>query len=784
MYSASPAGDRPSSSRGRSPHSRSRKGQRRAGAIQRKLCGPLPLSETGQRLAKLFPNGWDWIYADAPSPGSAIQWETIKKFPLSPIEQWTLHQDPSCVIGMRPDRYTMWGIIDIDATSKYHPSQDPTAIPTILDALEDIGFCRTLLNQSSHSGGLHLYVPLPEPTSSFGVAVALKYALEAAGIQLRSGQCETFPNPKRYVPQGQGFSVYNGIRMPMQPETGFVPLDTDLNPLPWTLKDWLDAFDTLAQQQDLERLHRAIADAEHNHRIRGHRNPQSLDSWSERIATEKLGWSGPGQTNDKLKIFACEARVFLGMDSIGAIAEYIEQLAKLTPGFYEHSNHVKDISQRSRDVAIWAMRYYWPMGAHPSRDTGYHSQPPPPADFSYHQAKREAAQHRIKQAVSELKALDQLPSTAAARAKAITDHAHISQQTLYKAINKALWHPDYLVEEPLTKEAEPQQQQDITPSERNESKTEQDKEPQPLINKRITQLFIYEGFVITHLILVALGALALQGQGATVNAEPMQEFSEQGGSGGESSENLPLLQGWDALRESLPASMQAKIAKVERNRQRKDELEQKRRERAEAKRRQLRLDLEERPRSPEDLAEVERKVSQIFKRRRQVEGVELSEQERQAETRPAPAQDSLAELPLFKVAEGSQVWEVRDDFSQGDLVQGDGERTDSIGQCRAEVDSASCDGELIAGLPSDISESGAEPLLIAGDLLEERLPTAWERDDFNDWYALAFRFKLVTDYCWQGAEYWVLVNGVWKDFCEMLQVFSGSWLRRRLGDSV
>ena len=369
----------------------------------------------------------------------------------------------------------------------------------------------------------------------------------------------------------------------MQPETGFIPLDTDLNPLPWSLDDWLDAFNTLAQQQDLDRLHRAIADAEHNHRIRGHRNPQSLDSWSERIATEKLGWSGPGQTNDKLKIFACEARVFLGMDSIGAIAEYIEQLAKLTPGFYEHSSHIKDISQRSRDVAIWAMRYYWPMGAHPSRDTGYHSQPPPPADFSYHQAKREAAQHRIKQAVSELKAQEQLPSTAAARAKAIADHAHISQQTLYKALNKALWHPEHLVDEPIANEAEPQLQQDITPSAANQTILLKSKGLQCLINKRITQLFIYEGFVITHLILVALGALALQGQGATVNAQPIQEFSERGGLGGETSENLPLLQGWEALRKSLPPSMQTKIAKVERNRLRKDELEQKRRERAEAK---------------------------------------------------------------------------------------------------------------------------------------------------------------------------------------------------------
>ena len=766
MYSASPAGDRPPSGRERSPHSRSRKGQRQAGAIQRKLCGPLPLSESGQRLAKLFPNGWDWIYADAPGPGSSIAWETIKKFPLSPIEQWTLHQDPSCVVGLRPDRSTRWGIIDIDATSKYHPSQDPTAITTILNALEDIGLCRTLLNQSSHSGGLHIYVPLPEPMSSFGMAVALKYALEAAGIQLRSGQCETFPNPKRYVPQGQGFSVYNGIRMPMQPKTGFVPLDDDLNPLSWTLDDWLDAFDTLAQQQDLARLHVAIADAEHNHRIRGHRNPQSLDSWSERIATEKLGWSGPGQTNDKLKIFACEARVFLGMDSIGAIAEYIEQLAKATPGFYEHSSHAKDLAQRSRDVAIWAMRYYWPMGAHPSRDTGYHSQPPPPADFSYHQAKREAAQHRIKQAVSELKTQDQLPATAAARAKAIADHAHISQQTLYKALNKALWHPDHLVDETLAKEAEPQRQQDITPSKRNESKTEQNKEPQPLINKRITQLFIYEGFVITHLILTALGALALQGQRATVSAEPMQEFSVRGGSGGESSETLPLLQGWDALRASLPASMQDKIAKVERNRQRKDELEQKRRERAEAKRRQLRLDLEARPRSPEELAEVERKVSQIFEHRRQVEGVDLSVPERPAETRPAPAQDSLAELPLFRIHERSLTGDVDESSRTGSLDQNVENLLENGGQRLAE-DERLLDARELVGSQREGFEA-------------ERAPTEWERDDFNEWYSLAVEFKLVTDYQWCRSEYWVLVNGMWREFCEMVGMFSGAWLMRRL----
>ena len=282
-----------------------------------------------------------------------------------------------------------------------------------------------------------------------------------------------------------------------------------------------------------------------------------------------------------------------------------------------------------------------------------------------------------------------------------------------------------------------------------------------MINKRITQLFIYEGFVITHLILVALGALALQGQGATVNAQPMQEFPKRGGSGGETNESLPLFQGWEALRASLPASMQDKIAKVERNRQRKDELEQKRRERAEAKRRQLRLDLEARPRSPEELAEVERKVSQIFERRRQVEGVGLSQQERPAETRPAPIQDSLAELPLFRAYDQSLTWEAQEKESIGSLDQNAENSWESGGQRQA-------DDERL--LRSD-----------AGERVEaERAPNAWERDDFNEWYVLAVQFKLVTDYQWCGSEYWVLVNRIWREFSEMVGMFSGAWLKRRV----
>jgi hypothetical protein len=555
--------------------------------FSRQLVGPLPLSETGQHLATLFPNGWDWIYADAPSKAAKPDWETIKQYPLTPVEMWSLHQDPSSIIGIRPGSITRWGIIDIDAQSRYHPNQNPTALAPILSALEDIGIVRTLINQSSHSGGLHIYIPLPEALSSFSIAVTLKYTLEGVGIKLRPGQCETFPNPKRYIPQGQGFSLYNGIRVPMQPRTGFMPLDDDLNPQPWSLEDWLEAFEQSAQSQDLKQLKRAIADAEHNHRIRGHRNPHSLKSWSHRIDQEKQGWSGPSQTNEKLKLFACEARVFMGMDSERAIAAHIRATAENTPGFYEYSSHTHDLSQRSQDIARWAMRYYWPIGAEANRTTSYHAQAKTVADFSYHQAKQAAAQQRIKQAVEKLQANHQLPQLATARTKAIAAIAHISQQTLYKSINKPLWHPEYV--QSITQDleqAETQSEPEITQQSQKTAKIKQNNQLQPLVNKGITQLFKQVGFVVLSFLIEAAAALTLQGQRAADTALSIVEISEV-----EAEVTYLPIQGWDELRASLPLSMRQKIEQAELTRQREDELEQKRRFKAEARQRQLKLDL-------------------------------------------------------------------------------------------------------------------------------------------------------------------------------------------------
>ena len=409
---------------------------------------PMPSDPLGQKLAELFTNSWDWIFAEAPAKTKAIEWKSMKSFPLSPIQMWDHHQDPESLIGIRPKAQTRWQILDIDKGSPYHPSQDPNGLEKIRDALEDIGICRIQINQSSHSGGIHLYCPLPEPVSSFWLAAATKFALEAIAIPLKSGHCEIFPNPKRYLPRGRGFSNYAAIRLPMQPDSGFVPLDDDLNPLPWTLEDWFTNFELLSDQQDFHRLEEALTEAKATWKVRKNRQPQSIASWEAAIAQEKSeGWTGRGQTNEKLKCFGCEARVFMGLDTIEDVAEHIYQSAINSRGFQEYSRHTRDIRRRSYEVASWAMTYYWPYGSEAKRSTSYHGNGDEKIiDFTYHQQLKKDSQDRIKEAVNRLREKQELSRGISERADQLILEAKVSRKSLYKSHNIELWHPKFTPE--------------------------------------------------------------------------------------------------------------------------------------------------------------------------------------------------------------------------------------------------------------------------------------------------------------------------------------------------
>jgi hypothetical protein len=724
------------------PHtSKHRRGARQHPGPHRPQRDPLPLDESGQRLAQIFTNGWDWIYAPRPNPSEKPQWETIKKFPLTPVEMWQLHQNPDCLIGARPGSLTTWAVIDVDHLSPYHPSEDPAWLGIIFSTLEAIGITRHLICQSSHSGGLHIYAPLPEPVSSFWLATTLQQHLQANGLKLRPGHCEIYPNPKRYIPQGQGFSKFAALRYPMQSGSGFVPLDSALNPLPWTLKQWLDAFDLCTTHQDIKQLKRSIEHSQQNYRIRHYRHPHSLEAWQQRIAAEKQqGWTGSGQSNEKFKLFACEARVFLGMDSIDAIAHHIQDTAQRTSGFCEYSNHVKDLEQRSREVATWAMRYYWPIGTLASRHTSYHSPhntPTSTANFSYHQAKREAAQTRIRSAISQLQADRNLPNSITARAKAIAEKAHVSQQTLYKSANKLLWHPGHLAFPAATNQPKPASVGEITQPAENTVKILPSGSLKLLWFKEITQLYIYVGFCLYLALLQAAAALTLKGQRAAA-ACPCKVS--------------PAISSWSELRATLPEHLQLKIAAAERRRQLRQQQEDRRRELA-----KLRQSLPPVDTSVEALATLEGELA----------AQRLPSAHFQAEEFHISPEGSSAQLePLARDPQVSAL------FHPVPYCELSSESVTPTGSTNQSVQARATAPQLGRDCGSDA-------------LVQESLACGFscieDQSKFNAWFKLALQLGIVVDSDLGDGQLWVLTSaGVWEPWTEVSAVFTFRYLQGML----
>jgi hypothetical protein len=288
--------------------------------IANKRQEPLPLDPLGKRLCETFPYLWQPIIGvNETDP----QWQTITKYPMRPRVLWRSWQDAAQVVGVRFDDETLYGLIDIDRESPYHPKQDPTALPTIRAALETIGIYRTVLVRSSWSEGLHLYIPLPEAVPTFGLACALKQCLEAQGFAIAQGKLECFPNCKTYAKPGT-YSEYNAHRLPLQPASGSCLLDDDGNPISHDLGRFFDGWDTAAAGQDQAELHGAIATARANRKAKTRRS-NIVEDWQRDLLSEMdEGWTGHGQTNHLLKTIACYGVVFESLSG-DALTAYIER---------------------------------------------------------------------------------------------------------------------------------------------------------------------------------------------------------------------------------------------------------------------------------------------------------------------------------------------------------------------------------------------------------------------------------------------------------------------------
>ena len=387
----------------------------------------LPADLNGQRICTLFDYPWKWIERPVDDPDA--DWKTNDKYPIKPRVLWARWQDAATLVGVRFGSSTRYALIDIDANSVYMD-----AIGSIRGALETIGINRTITLRSSWSGGIHIYCPLPQAYPTFSVACALKQALEAQGFSLSPGQLEVFPNEKSYGRRWLGeFFEYNGHRLPLQPGTGSCLLDDDLQPMPraYDLSYFFALWDNAILSNAHDEIAEALGVARANRRRFGRRAKGKMADWKEdleRIIAE--GWTDHGQTNEMLKAIGTYGRVFLG-HALYDLAEYIQQTAIDSPGFFTYSSHQHDIGPRSLAWARAIEKFYWPLGTAPLRQTKTLE------DVCFERAIE--AQARIKVAYERFR--EELEGISIkALVKRLCELAQCSASTLYKY--SYLWHPN------------------------------------------------------------------------------------------------------------------------------------------------------------------------------------------------------------------------------------------------------------------------------------------------------------------------------------------------------
>jgi hypothetical protein len=397
----------------------------------------LPQDSNGIRLWETFGNyAWAWIHKHP----DADAWTTEKRYPLRPRVMWKHWRDAETLIGVRFGKQTAYAMLDIDKGSDY---LNETSVRDIFGALETIGITRPVVLRSSWSGGLHIYLPLPEPVGTFDLAVALKGTLEAQGFKVAEGQLECFPNTKTFGKHWlKQFVEYQGHRLPLQPGSGSTLLASyNLQPIGGELDRFWSHWDFAAQAVDMEMLRCAIAAGKANRR-KHKRVWSKLHQWRSDLEHEiSEGWTANGQTNQLLKAIATFGRVFVGLAG-DDLAAYVSDTARDRPGFHLYCRHQHEIHRKALCWARSVEGYYHPCRQDAQggkdRNATYPLQPAPDGN----KARMWDAVRRITEARNELLHLGWawLDKTPSDWAQAIVRLARCSMRTLYKY--RSEWHPE------------------------------------------------------------------------------------------------------------------------------------------------------------------------------------------------------------------------------------------------------------------------------------------------------------------------------------------------------
>ncbi len=431
-----------------------------------------------QRFHRLFSHGWDFIIKDTPESS----WRSVKKYKLTEPKCWYKYTDSEEILGLRFGQETTHGMYDIDIGSSHDPREQEESLRLLEGELEEWGIFRLVLLQSSFSQGLHLYFFLNRPVNTFRLACVMNKAAEDAGIEIKRGQLETFPNTKRYN------SLFNGHRLPLQ--QGSYLLYKDYQPYSNLLEDFLDAAEWSAAGNDVDLLESRLESAYEWFKAKKNKQriynptPEDKDFLEQvdyaqreikegflnqiRIRVEK-GLDDFHQTNDLLLTIAKLGRLLHGL-SENKLIKYIRETIVSCPGYARYCRHKHEILRRCKEVARYAEKQWLPYRS---------SMPEDRPSYKYikealrdktnlNKESQQKASWRIEMAVEQIEreregGMPNKVGECKLLVRNVTKELFgisVSDATLKKPENLPLWHPKYRVKQ---KSAAPQEQAEEEP---------------------------------------------------------------------------------------------------------------------------------------------------------------------------------------------------------------------------------------------------------------------------------------------------------------------------------
>ena len=399
-------------------------------------------------------NAWQFLQASVPKAHQKPDWKAINTYPIA---RRLAHRGK--LIAIRPNTYTQFLVLDLDALSRYHQKQNPYAIPQLQQALEErLGLVSCIPLRSSDSRGLHLWYWFKDEQNAYRLAEAVAIVLREAGFILQAGHLETFPNRKAWINSDNpdDWSQYHAIRLPLlEPGSYLLDAHNDYEPLLHPLLDqqqeFLHLIEHCQRRNDLtsERIEAILATQPKPYKKVSVSGNQYLTDLLDKV---RDGWDGHGQTNQLLFDITRLIRIFGHLlhstepyweteRLTHAIHDYLLTL----PGREQFCGHNHELDKLAQDWAKWVQTSkYKPYGY---GKTPLETEPSPETALptTHNQKLQQTARERIINAIAWLLDQGRFPTTITARIE-VLESLGIQRGTLYR--HRDLWHPENLLDRP------------------------------------------------------------------------------------------------------------------------------------------------------------------------------------------------------------------------------------------------------------------------------------------------------------------------------------------------